>query len=339
MANPNLQFASIDLSTAILFSTASNTTSFIRITGDFENSSNTITNVTDLAGGNYGTSSISPGMSVRSTGEITSIATITSFDSSSRTITLDQPAIASGTGQTVFIMPGTGMYYIKNATFSKTGGSASNPPSNWNAITGSLDANYNPASLSWGVIGSLAVTGSPSTTLTGLYSQYSLTKIPVRTSTTVVDLILTASNTIPAFTQPSGYVLSSTNTKLFIAQVSGSFMPLAATNDAGISQGLGLAPYNTVVASTLGKFASGSSGAGFPFTGSADITGSLQVTGSSTFAAQVGGTDFFIIKSGSVNPVKFNGEGIMQFANTNFEPTSVGGGIYYSSSQWFLGVE
>jgi len=88
MANPNLQFASIDISTATLYSTASNTTSFIRVTGDFVNSSNTITNVTDVVG-YYGTSSISPGMSVRSTGEITSIATITSFDSSSRTITLD----------------------------------------------------------------------------------------------------------------------------------------------------------------------------------------------------------------------------------------------------------
>ena len=56
MANPNLQFASLDLSTATLYSTASNTTSFIRITGDFINGQNTITNVTDVVG-YYGTSS------------------------------------------------------------------------------------------------------------------------------------------------------------------------------------------------------------------------------------------------------------------------------------------
>jgi hypothetical protein len=340
MANPNLQFASLDLaaSPAIIYSTSSNTTAFIRVTGDFINGENTITNVTDVAG-YFGKSTIEVGMSVRSLGEISTIATITNFDPGTNTITLNQPAIASATNQTIFIMPGTGMYYIKNATFSKTGGSVSNPPSNWNAITGSLDANYNPNTLSWGIIGQLAVTGSPSTTLTGLYGQYQLTKIPVRTSTTVVDLILTASNNIPAFTQPSGYVLSTTQTRLFIAQVSGSFMPLAAANDLGINQGLGLAPYNTVVGSTLADFASGSVGAGFPFTGSADITGSLQVTGSVAFETGIGGTDFFIIKSGSANPIKFNGEGIMQFANTNFNPTAIGGGIYYSGSQWFLGVD
>jgi hypothetical protein len=338
MANPNLQFASLDLSTATLYSTASNTTAFIRVTGDFINGENTITNVTDVAG-YFGKSTIEVGMSVRSAGEITNIATITDFNSGTNTITLNQPAIASATNQTIFIMPGTGMYYIKNATFSKTGGSASNPPSNWNSITGSLDANYDSNTLPWGVVGQLATTSSIATTLVGLYGQYTLTKIPVRTSSTVIDLILTASSAIPAFTQPNGYGLASTQTKLFIAQVSGSFMPIAAANDLGISQGLGLAPYNTVVASTLSKFASGSTGTGFPFTGSADITGSLQVTGSATFEAPVGGTDFFIIKSGSVNPAKFNGEGIMQFANTNFTPTAVAGGIYYSASQWFLGVE
>jgi len=340
MANPNLQFASLDLSAspAIIYSTSSNTTSFIRVTGDFINGENTITNVTDV-GGYFGKSTIEVGMSVRSPGEITNIATITDFNSGTNTITLNQPAIASATGQTIFIMPGTGMYYIKNATFSKTGGSATNPPSNWNSITGSLDANYDSNTLPWGVVGQLAVTGSPSTTLTGLYGQYTLTKIPVRTSSTVIDLILTASNVIPAFTQPSGYVLSTGQSRLYVAQLSGSFMPLAAANDVGIGQGLGLAPYNTIVGSTLADFASGSVGAGFPFTGSADITGSLQVTGSATFATGIGGTDFFIIKSGSTNPIKFNGEGVMQFANLNFTPTAVGGGIYYSASQWFLGVD
>jgi hypothetical protein len=338
MANPNLLFASLTFASTDLFSTASNATTFIRVTGDFVNGQNTITNVTDVAG-YYGKSTIEVGMSVRSIGEITSIATITNFDSGTNTITLDQPAIASATGQTIFISPGTGMYYIKNATFSKTGASNVNLPNNWNLVTGSLDANYNPNTLPWGVIGQLATTGSVGTALTGLYGQYSLVKIPTRTSSTVVDLILTASSAIEAFVQPNGYALTTSQTRLYVAQVSGSFMPLAAANDLGINQGLGLAPYNTVVASTLSKFASGSTGTGFPFTGSADITGSLQVTGSTTFETGIGGTDFFIIKSGSTNPIKFNGQGVMQFADLNFTPTAVGGGIYYSASQWFLGVD
>jgi len=344
MATPNLQFASIDISTATLYSTASNTTSFIRVTGDFVNSSNTITNVTDVVG-YYGTSSISPGMSARSSGEITSIATITNFDSGSRTITLDQPAIASATGQTIFIMPGTGMYYIKNAVFSKTGGSASNPPADFRAVTGSLDANYDSNALPWGVVGQLTITSSVGTALVGLYGQYQLTKIPTRTSSTVVDLILTASSAIPAFTQPSGYVLSTAQTKLFLAQVSGSFMPLAAANDAGVNQGLGLAPYNTIVGSTLANFASGSTGGNFPFTGSADITGSLQVTGSVIIEQPVGNVDPFLIKSGSGAgaPALFNvnAQGVVQFfahAN-NYTPTAVLGGMYFTSQSVYVGIE
>ena len=344
MANPNLQFASLDLSTATLYSTASNTTAFIRVTGDFINGENTITNVTDVAT-YYGKSTIEIGMSVRSPGEITNIATITNFDSGTNTITLDQPAIASATGQTIFIMPGTGMYYIKNATFSKTGGSASNPPSNFNSITGSLDANYNSNTLPWGVVGQLATTSSIATTLVGLYGQYNLTKIPVRTSSTVVDLILTASNAIPAFTQPSGYALTTSQTRLFLAQVSGSFMPLAAAADAGINQGLGLAPYNTIVGSTLANFASGSVGAGFPFTGSADITGSLQVTGSVVIEQPVGNVNAFLIKSGSGAgaPALFNinAQGVVQFfahAN-NYVPTAVLGGLYFTSQSAYIGVE
>jgi hypothetical protein len=338
MATPNLQYASIDISTATLYSTSSNTTTFIRVAGDFVNSSNIVTNVTDVSG-YYGKSTIEVGMSVRSSGEISTIATITNFDPGTNTITLDQPAINSGTNQTMSIAPGTGMYYIKNAVFSKTGGSPSNPPADFRAVTGSLDINYDSNTLPWGIVGQLATTASFATALIGLYGQYQLTKIPVRTSNTVADILLTASNDIPAFTQPSGYVLTPTQTKLYLAQVSGSFMPLAAAADAGINQGLGLSPYNTIVGSTLASFASGSVGAGFPFTGSADITGSLQVTGSVAFETGIGGTDFFIIKSGSANPIKFNGQGIMQFANTNFNPTAIGGGIYYSASQWFLGVD
>jgi hypothetical protein len=123
-------------------------------------------------------------------------------------------------------------------------------------------------------------------------------------------------------------------------------MPLAAANDAGISQGLGLAPYNTVVASTLGKFASGSGqGAGFPFTGSADITGSLQVTGSVIITQPVGNVDAFIIKSGSAPTApslfKIGDTGTIQFfAHANdYTPTPVLGGLYFTSQSAYIGIE
>jgi hypothetical protein len=338
MANPNLQFASLDLSTATLYSTASNTTAFIRLTGDFVNGQNVITNVTDVVD-YYGQSTLEIGMSVRSPNEITNIATIVDFDINAHTITLDQTAIASNTGQTFFVMPSTGTYYIKNATFSKVGGSANNPPSNFTYITGSEDDNYNPSSLPWGVIGQLATTSSIATTLVGLYGQYNLTKIPVRTSSTVIDLILTASSAIPAFTQPNGYALASTQTKLYLAQLSGSFMPLAAANDLSINQGLGLAPYNTVVASTISVLASGSS---FPYTGSAEITGSLGVTGSSEFL--INSSENFIIKNAS-SPTQslfnINQDGVAVFRareGVDGVPTAIVGGLYFTTSSAYIGV-
>ena len=76
-------------------------------------------------------------------------------------------------------------------------------------------------------------------------------------------------------------------------------------------------------------------------TGSLEVTGSLGVTGSVEFKTEVGGTDFFIIKSGSVDNLKVNGEGIVQFFAyaDNFTPTAVLGGMYFTTSSFFVGLE
>lgn len=79
----------------------------------------------------------------------------------------------------------------------------------------------------------------------------------------------------------------------------------------------------------------------FPYTGSAEITGSLGVTGSVEFNTQEGGYDFFILKSGSIENFKVNGEGVTQFfayAN-DYEPTPVLGGFYFTSASAYLGLE
>jgi hypothetical protein len=79
----------------------------------------------------------------------------------------------------------------------------------------------------------------------------------------------------------------------------------------------------------------------FPFTGSAQITGSLSVTGSSTFELNQGQTtDFFLIKSSSFNPLKVNSDGVVTFGNfINTLPTAVEGGIAYSASNFYVGLE
>ena len=67
----------------------------------------------------------------------------------------------------------------------------------------------------------------------------------------------------------------------------------------------------------------------FPYTGSAQITGSLGITGS------------FEIESGSTKPFKVNADGVVQlFAHENsYNPTPVLGGIYFTSESVFLGLE
>jgi hypothetical protein len=336
MANPSIQFAKLDLASATIYSTASNFNSFIRINGNFTAGSTTVTNVDNYSYPTYfGTSSILPGMYLAAATNAPAFTRIVSWDNNTKTIELASPASVTGTVRQSRISPSKGMYFVKSGSISKNG---TGSPQNWTTVTGSEDPNYTAGSLTWGVAAQMAPLSAPTTGITGEYGQYIITKITDRIGTSFANFFFTASNTIPSLQEASDKTVNSTQGSFLLSQVYNNVITIAAGTDANIGTGYGLAGYQTGMVSFASQ-SSGGSGAGFPFTGSADITGSLQVTGSSIFAAQVGGTDFFIIKSGSVNPVKFNGEGIMQFANTNFTPTAVGGGIYYSASQWFLGVE
>jgi hypothetical protein len=335
MANPSIQFARLDLASATIYSTASNFNSFIRINGDFISGSTTVTNVDNYQFPTYfGTSSILPGMFLAAATNAPSFTRIVSWDNNTKTIELASPAVVTGTVRQSRISPSKGMYFVKSGSLSKTG---TGNPQNWTSVTGSEDPNYTPGSLTWGLAAQLAPLTTPTSPIIGEYGQYLITKITDRISPSISNFFFTSSATIPSLQEASNRTVSTAQSSYLLSQIYNNTITIAAATDTGVGQGYGLAGYQTGLVSFASQSSGG--GAGFPFTGSADITGSLQVTGSSTFTAQVGGTDFFIIKSGSVDPVKFNGEGIMQFADTNFNPTSVAGGIYYSASQWFLGVE
>ena len=64
------------------------------------------------------------------------------------------------------------------------------------------------------------------------------------------------------------------------------------------------------------------------------ITGSgkIKVTTSDT-------NDFFLLKSGSLDSLKVNGEGVLQLGGFTFQPTAVRGGIYYNQNEdeFFIG--
>ena len=57
------------------------------------------------------------------------------------------------------------------------------------------------------------------------------------------------------------------------------------------------------------------------------------ITGSGKISIKTTDTnDFFLLKSGSLNSLKVNGEGVLQLGAFSFTPTAVKGGIYYDDN-------
>jgi len=65
-----------------------------------------------------------------------------------------------------------------------------------------------------------------------------------------------------------------------------------------------------------------------------DISSSNAITSSKVLVNAPNATDdFFLLKSGSLNSLKVNGEGVLQLGAFSFQPTPVKGGIYYDDNQ------
>ena len=66
--------------------------------------------------------------------------------------------------------------------------------------------------------------------------------------------------------------------------------------------------------------------------GDLDLNGN-QISGSGKISITTTDTnDFFLLKSGSLNSLKVNGEGVLQLGAFSFQPTAVKGGIYYDDN-------
>jgi hypothetical protein len=71
-------------------------------------------------------------------------------------------------------------------------------------------------------------------------------------------------------------------------------------------------------------------GTGLIIGASGSAQAKLQITGSG---------ELLLIKNGSNNGIKVNSEGVLQFLSQSSTPTAVAGGIYYSGSEFFVGVD
>ena len=344
MALDRLEFASIELSNATIYSTASNASSYIRVRVDYTSGQNTATVVNDVAS-YFGTGSIEVGYRLRSPSEYSTPVAITGWDPSTKILTLDGNAAQTATNQLTFISLPAGKIFIESASFAKVGGSSVNPPNNFNDVTGSEDSEYQEGDKEWGVVGLLASTGSINTGLSGMYGQYILSSFERRNSSTQANIFLTASSTEKSFQEEPGYTFVSEQgqSALLLSEKSGSFLNIAGKDDISGNQSLGLGAYQNSVASTLVSLTSGSGGDAFPHTGSAQITGSLGLTGS--FDTLINTNENFLISNAAAptqSLFNMNQEGVAQFRariGADGAPTAVVGGLYFTTSSAFIGID
>ncbi len=341
MAYPTLQFARLSYGAADFYSNEQNQNAFIRINADTTSGSPIITNVGEQAGGAFTTSELKVGMILVSSGEFASDVTITNLDLGNNQLTVSANATATAANQVMRIRPSKGMYFFASASFNKVG---TGEPSDLRDVTGSEDAEYDSNDLKWGIAAPLAATGSVTQTVTGLYGQYEITEIQSRISNTEMNFFATASDSLPSFIEGSGSQVSAGSSVLMLSEISNNLMTIAGAADVGGGgQGLALAAYQAAVSSVFSTFTSGSGGSDFPYTGSAQITGSLGVTGSSETLLNT--NENFLIKNAQTptqSLFQVDEEGVAQFRareGSDGIPTPIVGGLYYTTSSAFIGVD
>jgi hypothetical protein len=66
----------------------------------------------------------------------------------------------------------------------------------------------------------------------------------------------------------------------------------------------------------------------------------IGATGSAQALLQISGSgDLLLIKNGSNNGIKVNSQGVLQFLSQSSTPTAIAGGIYYSGSAFYVGID
>jgi hypothetical protein len=87
---------------------------------------------------------------------------------------------------------------------------------------------------------------------------------------------------------------------------------------------------------------SGSAGSGFPFTGSAEISGSIDMTGSAKIL--LNSNENFLISNAqatSQSLFNINNEGVATFRvqPDGSAPTAVEGGLYFTTASAYIGIK
>ena len=340
MVSENLLFGRIQNATLHSFGT----NSFIRLRFDCTDSSRVLTNITAQSG-YKGFELVRVGMILTASTQFPSGTVITAVDATTITVA-DLPA-ATGTNRLARIAPPKGMYFVESGSLTVP----SNQSLDQRDVTGSADSEYNALYNKWGIISQLASTGSSTTAIGGDFAQYEIHEVVDRQGTLDFSCYITASNGV--FAEPVAKQPVSNGSTFALVELgfSSSIATTFNASDIGIGGGFGPAAFQIAAARLIDKLTSGSaSGSGggsndpaFPFSGSAQITGSLAVTGSTIFTLASESLDDVLLIKGNTpesGSITVNNQGIlrMQWSGST-PPDAVEGGLYYSASAFYAGLE
>ncbi len=310
----------------------------IALNGNTTSGQPQITNAVAISGFNLALLRVGQTINTISGGGFSSDVTITNIVGT--TITVNANAAATQTGGTFTADTPAGVYFFESASFSD--------PQNVltvNNITGSADADFDISlSSSYAILGNAAATLGGGV-ITGKFHYYKITEVTSRD---------VGGSTISAFVDwgevgsesDSGDVLfTGGNQALAIGGLSITASQMNIFGDeilTGLSAGADVAAYQIALPQIIDHTGSDGGGAAFPHTGSAQITGSLGVTGSVDTLLNT--NENFLIKSATAptqSLFNIDKEGVATFRvqPDGVSPTAVEGGLYFTTASAYIGIK
>jgi hypothetical protein len=311
----------------------------VGFTGDTVNGQNTITNiVASDANNDLGLLRVGQTIVTYSGGGFSGNVIITNI--SGTTITVDTNSIFSQTGGLFATDTPAGTYFFNSASFF-------DPQNNLTVdnITGSNNVDYD-ATLSpeYAVVGQASVSLGGSA-IPAKFHLYKITDVTYRNLGTskISGYIAWGEQGVESDSGDALYAAA--NQTLAIGALSTTSSNVTIYDNGAITEtpaGSSVAGYQIALPSIIDQAATGSVGVSFPYTGSAEITGSLSVTGSSTISLNTN-EKFLINNATAVTQSLFqvNNEGVAIFRareGVDGVPTPVVGGMYFTTSSAYIGV-
>ena len=345
MATKQLLFGSLSIGS--IFTNTIGANQFIRLNGNTTSGSPTITNVADNGASYFGVAELRVGMELIAGGSFSTKVTVQSITGASpnATVVVSSNAAATNEGGLLRVDPGPGQIFIESGSLTFPSGQSD---INASSITGSDDSQYSAGNLEWGFAIPVALDGVSGTQRIGQFAQFEVSNVQSRPGGNTgneVNLYLTASggnmNGLP-----TGMTYSSNTTQGAVYNIGSEnkIGPMFLGQDVSINNNFGFAAGQIMAGNTLDALTSGSGGGGaaFPFTGSAEISGSIDMTGS--FSTLLNTSELFIIKSATAptqSLFQIDSEGIATFRvqPDGTIPSAVEGGLYFTTASAYIGVK